>query len=135
NRLKTPTLRKQLHKYVTAMPTFVDGKMQPHEWIQTPEGILKIHLEHHNFGGAEPDLVDPAYDLSSAILEFGLSSDGEQELLRLYQQQCGDTSIGERILLHKILYGSMVMRHARSNAAAGREPEKNNRRHQHARNF
>ncbi len=135
NRLKTPALRKELHKYAAAMPTLIDSRMQPDEWICTSEGTYKGDFEHHTFGGAEQDIVDPAYDLAAAIFEFGLNKGAEQELLGIYREESSDTSIDTRILLHKLLYGSLVMRYTLANAASGKEPDKNNARHQGARDF
>jgi hydroxymethylpyrimidine pyrophosphatase-like HAD family hydrolase/hypoxanthine phosphoribosyltransferase len=135
NRLKMPAIRKEVYKYVTSVPTFIDGNMKPEEWLHTPTGIFKADFEHHNFGGAEPDIVDPAYDLAAAILEFGLSKEAEQELLRTYRALSGDQAIEERLLVHKILYGSREMRYSFQKAAAGKEAAENNARHQAARNF
>src|SRR5262249_4302340 len=130
-----PALRKEVFKYVTAVPTLIDGNMYPEEWIHTPTGIYKADFEHHNFGGAEPDIVDPAYDLAAAILEFGLTHDAEQELLRTYRQQSGDTSVDDRLLVHKILYGSRVMKHSLGKVVSGKDAKENNARYQAARNF
>src|SRR5262249_25643804 len=54
---------------------------------------------------------------------------------RVYEQETGDTSISDRILLHKILYGTMIMRHSFDAVALGKDPERNNARHHEARNF
>jgi hydroxymethylpyrimidine pyrophosphatase-like HAD family hydrolase/orotate phosphoribosyltransferase len=136
NRLKKPALRKELFKYVTAVPTFLDGKMHPEEWLDSGTGIYKSDFEHHNFGGAEADIVDPAYDLAATIFEFQLAKDAERCLVEIYQRESGDTSdIAGRLLLHKILYGTMAMRHAHNAVVRGKEPEKNNTRRHHARNF
>jgi hydroxymethylpyrimidine pyrophosphatase-like HAD family hydrolase/orotate phosphoribosyltransferase len=136
NRLKKPAIRKELFKYVTAVPTFLDGKMQPEEWLDSGTGIYKSDFEHHNFGGAMPDIVDPAYDLAAAIFEFQLAKDAERRLVDIYQRESGDTSdIAGRLLLHKILYGTMAMRHAHEAVVRGKEPEKNSTRRHRARNF
>jgi hydroxymethylpyrimidine pyrophosphatase-like HAD family hydrolase/hypoxanthine phosphoribosyltransferase len=135
NRLKTPALRKKLYRYVTAAPALVDGKMRPEEWIRTRDGVYKADFEHHNFGGDEADIVDPAYDLAAATFEFGLSKEAEADLIRIYKLESGDSSIGERLLLHKILYGTMVMRHSVAGVASGNQPAKHNQRYQEARNF
>jgi hydroxymethylpyrimidine pyrophosphatase-like HAD family hydrolase len=110
--------------------------MHPEEWIHSEAGIYKSDFEHHNFGGAEADIVDPAYDLAAAMFEFQLSKDEERRLVEIYQRDSGDTSdIDGRLLLHKILYGTMAMRHAHDAAVRGKESEKNNARRHRARNF
>src|SRR5579862_286321 len=72
SRVKGGRLRKELYKYVATAPTLIDGRMNPEEWLHRPDAIYKADFEHHNFGGAEPDLADPAYDLAAAIFEFRL---------------------------------------------------------------
>jgi len=47
----------------------------------------KVDFEQHNFGGAELDIVDPAYDLASAIFELAFTEQEEQELLDEYVAQ------------------------------------------------
>lgn len=136
--LKMPALRSQLRKYLTHTPTLGDGKMGPEEWILTDSKPRKGDFEHHNFGGGELDIVDPAYDLASAVFEFGLSAGWEQKLLHAYARESGDTTIFERILLYKLLYGSIVMRRATSTLSTGSldgKAKAENLRYLQARNF
>jgi hydroxymethylpyrimidine pyrophosphatase-like HAD family hydrolase/orotate phosphoribosyltransferase len=135
NRLKVPALRKQLQQVITSAPTFIDGRMRLEEWLQTSAGVLKADFEHHTFGGAEVDLVDPAYDLAAAIYELHFSRQDEEQLLRTYVDESGDSAVHERLLLHKILYGMSAMKHAAGAIAAGKDPEKNNVRRHYARTF
>jgi hydroxymethylpyrimidine pyrophosphatase-like HAD family hydrolase len=135
SRLRAPGLRKQLHRYVVSAPTLIDGRMRPEEWLHTPTGVYKADFEHHNFGGAEVDLADPAYDLASAIYEFRASLEWEKQLIETYTRLSGDRTIAERIIVYKVLYASMAMRQAAANVVAGKEPEKNNELYHYARNF
>src|SRR5207247_4327668 len=112
NRLKLPVLRGRLRQYASPVPTLVDGKIRPVEWVHTGKEVYKTDFEHHNFGGAELDSVDPAYDLASAVFEFQLSEQAEDELLQVYVRERGDATIFERILLYKLLYGAVVVNHA-----------------------
>lgn len=73
---KLPALAAAAH------PVAVDGRMHPHEWIQTPGGgwLKTDALDHH----AAHDLVgcqDIAWDIAGAAAEFEMS-DGEVERLR-----------------------------------------------------
>jgi hydroxymethylpyrimidine pyrophosphatase-like HAD family hydrolase/orotate phosphoribosyltransferase len=135
NRLKMRALRRNLEKYVSSVPALVDGRMQPGEWLNDGRKFYKIDFEHHNFGGGEADIVDPAYDLAAAAFEFGLSRDAEQELLRVYVKESGDSTVNERIVFHKILYGSMAIDYTTQALAAGKDPYRNNERRLQARNF
>ncbi len=135
SRLKSPRLRKELYKYAATAPTLIDGRMRPDEWLHTQRSIYKSDFEHHNFGGAEPDLADPAYDLAGAIFEFQLDKKYEERLLHTYIRLSDDRTISERIILHKIFYASMTMRHAADRVAAGKQPEQNHQLYHRARNF
>src|SRR5207253_3500854 len=90
NRLKKPILRKHLYRFMGTTPTMLDGQMKADEWLCLPAAIYKADFEHHNFGGAELDLVDPAYDVAAAMLEFRLSAKLERELLKAYERESGD---------------------------------------------
>jgi hydroxymethylpyrimidine pyrophosphatase-like HAD family hydrolase len=112
-RLKRRALRQAMRKYLAPRPTVIDGALRPEEWVQTPKGLCKVDYEHHAFGSTEANIVDPAYDLASAIFEFALSEDAEQELLLLYTRETGDTTVRDRLCLHKITYGLRALRRAR----------------------
>ena len=135
NRLKKPILRKYLYRFMASAPTLLDGQMKADEWLRLPAAIYKADFEHHNFGGAELDLVDPAYDLAAAMLEFRLSGNLERELLSTYVRESGHTITAERILIYKILYGSLVMSHARDRIVNGRDRAKNNELYLYAKDW
>jgi hydroxymethylpyrimidine pyrophosphatase-like HAD family hydrolase/hypoxanthine phosphoribosyltransferase len=135
NRLRVPALRKQLQQVVTSVPALIDGRMRPEEWLHTSKGLFKADFEHHNFGGGEQDIVDPAHDLAAVIYEFRLSREDEQQLLRTYVEESGDFMVHERILLYKILHGMTAMEYATNALAVGRNPEKNDERRWYSRNF
>ncbi len=131
-------LKKRLQQYISPSPTMVDGHMRQDEWIKTETGIYKVDFEHHNFGGPELDMVDPAYDLTSAIFEFRLSNKAEQELLQTYVQKSGDQKVSERILIHKLLYGLIALQYAAYwvvRPASNRKREELNEGYLWARNF
>src|SRR2546422_5872192 len=68
------------------------GRMRPDEWLETSTAMYKLDYEHHNFGAAELDIVDPAYDLATAVFEFGLTEQAESELVHAYARQTADGS-------------------------------------------
>jgi phosphoserine phosphatase len=109
-RMKAPAIRRALSSYVAPAPTATDGRMGPDDWIQTESGMIKTDFEHHNFGGAERDIVDPAYDVVSAIFEFRMSEHEEQDLIRSYVHETGDRTVSDRILLYTLLYGARTMK-------------------------
>ena len=111
--LKKSAIRRRLQAYVAPNPTLIDGRMKSEDWLRSGDRLLKCDFEHHNFGGGEPDIVDPAWDLASAIYELQLSPQAEQTLLRSYVAGTGDTGVAERLLLYKILYAMNGLRAAK----------------------
>jgi hydroxymethylpyrimidine pyrophosphatase-like HAD family hydrolase len=83
--------------------------MKPADWLQTQDSFQKVDYEHHNFGRTELYIVDPAYDLASAVFEFRLSTEDENELIARYVQLSGDSEVAGRILLWKLVHGVVVM--------------------------
>jgi trehalose-6-phosphatase len=138
SRLKVPALRRHLRRYVCPVPMLLDGRMGPDEWIATTAGIRKVDFEHHNFGGAEQDFVDPAWDLASAAFEFALTAREEHELLYAYVRGSGDRTIYYRILLYQLAYGVRTMQIAEQAIAQrgrGHRLEHWNTRYLRARDF
>ena len=137
--LAMPFVKRRIaKKYVSPSPTLVDGHMRRDEWIETDAGIRKVDFEHHNFGGPELDMADPAYDLASAIYEFRLSGADEQELIQLYALAGGDQQVFERVPVHKLLYGMAALQEAAYWVARAQSvPKKQewNERYLGARNF
>jgi len=111
--LKKRAIRRRLRAYVAPNPTLVDGRMKPADWVRSCGKLLKTDFEHHNFGGGEPDIVDPAWDLASAIFEFQLAPDAEQTLIETYRAETGDAGVEERLPLYKILYAMNGLRAAK----------------------
>jgi hydroxymethylpyrimidine pyrophosphatase-like HAD family hydrolase len=110
---KKRAIRRRLQACVAPNPTLVDGRMQPADWVRSGGKLLKTDFEHHNFGGGELDIVDPAWDLASAIFEFKLAPDAERALLESYVTETADTGIHERLPLYKILYAMNGLRAAK----------------------
>src|SRR5439155_12766827 len=119
-RLKADLLRSHLRRFASPHPILVDGRMQPDEWLQTPDGARKTDYEHHNFGPAEPNVVDPAYDLASAIFEFRLDDQAEADLLHRYAHAAADGSVADRVLLYELLSGTSAMQQAATLAPRAR---------------
>jgi hydroxymethylpyrimidine pyrophosphatase-like HAD family hydrolase len=136
--LKKRAIRRRLREDVAPNPTLNDGSMKPADWVCSGGKLLKTDFEHHNFGGGELDIVDPAWDLASAIFEFQLPPDAEQELVRSYRAEAADTGIRDRLLLYKILYAMNALRAAKywlARKPNGERAEDLNRRFIAARSF
>jgi trehalose-6-phosphatase/adenine/guanine phosphoribosyltransferase-like PRPP-binding protein len=105
--LKRTRLRERLARSGSPCLTLIDGKMQPVEWIHGPTGLLKTDFDHHGLGKPQLNVTDPAYDLAEAILCWDLSPTEESTLLACYVDNCGDAGVHQRLILYKILAGTL----------------------------
>ncbi|MBV8457597.1 MAG: HAD hydrolase family protein, partial [Acetobacteraceae bacterium] len=131
-------IRAELAGYLAPKPVLVDGGMRPEEWIPSADGIVKIDFEHHNFGGAQQDVVDPCYDLACAIRELDLSDASEQEVIAKYTGVSGDHGASVRLPLYKLLSGVVAMQTAAyciTRVPSRATQEEWNRRYNQARDF
>jgi hypothetical protein len=136
--LKTKTLKAELKRYISPHPTLLDGGLSRENWVKDKSGIYKVDFEHHNFGGAQQDMVDPCYDLACAIFEFDLSETDERQLVDTYVRESGDASAHGRLLLFKLVCGVVAMQTAAYcivRSASRARQEDWNRRYNAARNY
>lgn len=113
--LKRGRILEELRSQVCPVPTLIDGKMRPREWIGTNASIRKADFEHHGQGKTELSVTDPAYDLAETVLQWKLAADQEQALLKKYVELSGDSGVHTRLVLYKLLAGSWAMDRALDN--------------------
>jgi hypothetical protein len=73
-----------------ALPVVADGRMQPHEWLLTQHGILKVDGISHGDDHFFPGPTDIAWDLAGAIVEWDLGNEAADYFLRRYADLSGD---------------------------------------------
>lgn len=94
----------------------VDGRMAPHEWLDTPAGLLKTDgAEHHN-DHFFPGPCDIAWDLAGASEEWGLDDSAHERLVSRYALSSGDCTITSRVEFYRLAY--LAFRVAYSELAA-----------------
>ena len=72
-------------------PVIADGKMQPHEWLLTPDRMmLKTDSGCHGDDHFFPGPTDIAWDLAGAIVEWQINDQQTAEFLNFYSQASGD---------------------------------------------
>lgn len=108
-RLMRSRVRRRLVRLGCPVPTWIDGKMRPAEWIVADGTLLKTDFEHHGMGKNELNVADPAYDLAEGMLQLSLAPDEEAQLLRRYRQASGDDPDERRLFLYKLLAGFWTM--------------------------
>jgi hypothetical protein len=82
----------------------LDGRMQPHEWIRTDEGYLKMDAMDHHDDHFFPGCQDIAWDVAAACLEFEVGLNARRTLIKRYRELSDDTTITERLPLHAVTY-------------------------------
>jgi hypothetical protein len=72
-------------------PVIADGRMQPHEWVLTPQGqMLKTDSGSHGDDHFFPGATDIAWDLAGAIVEWQMDLVQAQAFLEIYGRATGD---------------------------------------------
>jgi hypothetical protein len=75
----------------TERPVLADGRMQPHEWLLTPDDqILKTDSGSHGDDHFFPGVTDIAWDLAGAIVEWEMSAAQAEVFLGAYRRASGD---------------------------------------------
>jgi hydroxymethylpyrimidine pyrophosphatase-like HAD family hydrolase/hypoxanthine phosphoribosyltransferase len=113
--LKRARIRLALARQQCSVPTLIDCKMRPIEWVQDSDAVLKTDYEHHGLGKTEINIVDPVYDIAEASLGWSLSPAEEQVLLSRYVEESGDTGAAERLFLNKLVAGIRALNSATAN--------------------
>lgn len=121
--LKMPAIWQGLKPYATPQPAFIDGKLGAAEWLNSPQRVLKTDYEHHGFGNPAPNVVDAAYDLALASLQWKLSPEAQQFLLEQYSTLTGDDRVGERVVLYQMVCARQAADLARFQAGRAQNHE------------
>jgi hypothetical protein len=85
-------------------PVLVDGRMQPFEWVASPQGeLLKTDAISHGDNHFFPGPCDIAWDLAGAIVEWDLSFDAADFLLRKFKQ-LSSIEVSEKLDAYLLAY-------------------------------
>jgi hydroxymethylpyrimidine pyrophosphatase-like HAD family hydrolase len=103
-------VRRQLERLACPVPTLLDSRMMKKEWVNSAGGLLKTDFEHHGFSKtASHNIVDPAYDIAWAMLEFELSDSERRNLVGTYIRKTADESVRKRLIYYTLLSGNESM--------------------------
>ncbi len=82
--------KNRADEFLSAPCMVVDGRMQPHEWLLTDTGhLLKSDATSHGDDHFFPGPCNVAWDLAGAVVEWNLSSEAAEYLLRQFQRLSG----------------------------------------------
>jgi hypothetical protein len=82
----------------------LDGRMLPHEWIQTNSGLLKTDALDHHDDHFFPGSMDIAWDIAGAAIEFRMSSKQEEQLISDYLSLRSDSTLRRRLEFYRLAY-------------------------------
>jgi hypothetical protein len=96
----------------------VDSRMMPHEWLDTPAGLLKADAVDHADDHFFPRDQDLAWDVAGLAAEFALGAEQESELARLVAGHARDRRLPSRIAYYGIAYRAFHVGYAELAMAA-----------------
>jgi hypothetical protein len=105
------------HPIVVERPACVDGRMLAHEWIESPQGWMKVDGVGHGDDHFYPGSADIAWDLGGAIVEWEMNSDAAEYLVGGYVQLTGD-QVNARLPGWKLAYATFRMAYCKMAAEA-----------------
>jgi hypothetical protein len=84
-------------------PVIVDGRMQPHEWIVSSDGFVKVDAWSHGNDHFFPGPTDIVWDLAGAAVEWRLGRDATEFLASEFRRRSGD-DVSDRFAAYVLAY-------------------------------
>lgn len=82
----------------------VDGRMLPHEWLETRDGYLKTDGTDHNCDHFFPGAHDIAWDVAALEAEFRLPDAAGRALAQAIADATGDRTLPDRLPFQSVAY-------------------------------
>ncbi|HEY0780538.1 MAG TPA: hypothetical protein VGD56_21455, partial [Gemmatirosa sp.] len=82
----------------------IDGRMQPHEWVRGPSGLIKTDGHAHGDDHFLPGAQDVAWDVAGACVEWELTPEARARLVDTYAAAADDAGIHDRLPFHEVAY-------------------------------
>jgi hypothetical protein len=96
----------------------IDGRMLPHEWVETGRAFVKVDaLDHHN-DHFFPGTQDAGWDLAAAVFEFDLDRSERDRLVGAYAAASGDRDVAARLPFYAVAYPAFRLGYATLASAA-----------------
>lgn len=90
----------------------IDGRMLPHEWIETTSGFVKTDSIDHYDDDFFPGSRDIAWDVAGVCVECGLDESTSGAFVSWYRFASGDAGIERRLPLYEAAYASYRLGYA-----------------------
>jgi hypothetical protein len=115
----------------------VDGRLMPHEWLRSPEGLLKTDTVDHADDHFFPRDQDIAWDVAGFCAEFRLNLPEEAEIAQAVAHATGDRRLPLRLPFYAVAYRAYQLGYAQQAAMSlghARDAERFRRRGRRFRN-
>jgi hypothetical protein len=89
----------------------IDGRMLPHEWLDTGGAFIKVNALGHQGDPFFPATQDPAWDLAAVQIEFRLEPQAFDHVIRRYAEGCGDRDVASRLRFFTAAYAADRLRY------------------------
>jgi hypothetical protein len=96
----------------------IDGRMLPHEWLDTGSGFVKVDALDHHDDHFFPGIQDAGWDLAAAAFEFDLDAAGRDRMVAGYAAATGDRDVVVRLPFYEIAYPAFRLGYATLASAA-----------------
>jgi hypothetical protein len=93
--------------------TSIDGRMMPHEWIETEAGFTKVDALDHHDDDFFPGCRDIAWDVAGMCVECNLDMDAADYFIGRYRRAAGDVDIARRLPFYEAAYTSYRLGYSR----------------------
>src|SRR5206468_499946 len=91
----------------------IDGRMFPHEWIDTgSDGYRKVDALDHHADHFFPGIQDAGWDIAAAAFEFGLEPAAVDRLVTRYAGASGDRAVRSRLPFYDLAYPAFRLGYA-----------------------
>lgn len=91
----------------------VDGRMMPHEWIETASGFRKIDALDHHDDDFFPGCRDIAWDVAGVCVECDLDREASTYFVGRYRSLARDVGITHRLPFYQAAYAAYRLGYAR----------------------
>jgi hypothetical protein len=93
--------------------TSIDGRMMPHEWIETAAGFTKVDALDHHDDDFVPGCRDIAWDVAGTCVECDLDPRAAEYFVSIYRDASGDLDIARRLPFYEAAYTAYRLGYAR----------------------
>lgn len=107
-----PVLDRRLPRLDGVEAVAVDGRMLPHEWLETASGFAKTDALDHHDDHFFPGTQDAAWDLAGLAVEFRLPPGTVADLAEALAGMLGDPGLPDRLPVQEAAYAAWRLGYA-----------------------